>query len=333
MTKAANFLMLFLALTLTHSLALRAHAQTDAATASHQIEGRLQFRAGRVGNVRVRLLKLPDARPIAETFSRPEGQFTFGMVTEGEYVVETFETERFDATSANVSARPVIRGRPTTFNVLIELPLKASPAKTAAGVVAADVDVDVPKAALKHYHAGMKAIEKRDSARVVTELQAAIEIYPKYYAARLELGRELRLQKRFLEATEILQPLNEIAPRRIEPRVERGVVLLALERRAEAVSELQAALSVEESNWTAHLYLGWALLDQDGEKAGTHLRRALELNEQKAARAHLALAQLADAKGQRRLAVEHLDAYLALAPDAHDAEATRKLAERLRSEN
>lgn len=333
MTKTGNILALVSTFILVPLLAFRAEAQTDAATATHQIEGRLQFRAGRVGNVRVRLLKLPDARPVAETFSRPEGQFTFNMVTEGEYVIETFETERFDATTASVSARPVIRGKPTTFNVMIELPLKASPEKAAAGVVTADVDLDVPKAALKHYRAGMKAIEKGDSARVVTELQSAIEIHPKYYAARLELGRELRLQKRFREAVEILQPLNQIAPRRIEPRVERGVALLALERRAEAVSELQAALNVEESNWTAHLYLGWALLEQDSEKAERHLRRALALNEQKAARAHLALAQLADAKGQRKLAVEHLNAYFALAPDAHDAEAARKLADRLRSDN
>jgi hypothetical protein len=51
----------------------------------------------------------------------------------------------------------------------------------------------------------------------------------------------------------------------------------------------------------------------------------------KAARAHLALARLAEAQGQREVAISHLEAYLLKAPKAHDAEATRRLADRLRS--
>jgi Flp pilus assembly protein TadD len=317
---------------ITFSLAFNAAAQSDATTIYHQIEGRIQHHSGTVRNVRVRLLRLPEMRPITETFSRPEGQFTFNQVTEGDYAIETFETEEFEATLTNVQVRPNPR-RPTLFTVFVELPLKAREEKVARGELMADVDVNVPKNALKHFNAGVKKLEKGESAEAIIELKTAVEVYPKYYAARLELGRELRLQKRFQEALPVIQPLIEIAPKRAEPHIEFGIILLGLERRDDAIKELNTALELEETNWAAHLYLGWALLESDGSKAETHFSRALELDEQKAARAHLALARLAEGKGNRALALAHLDAYLVLAPKAHDAEATRKLAEQLRAKN
>jgi tetratricopeptide (TPR) repeat protein len=274
-------------------------------------------------------------QPIAETFTRQEGQFLFLRVPTGDYLVETFETEMYEATETSVSIHPpqAFEPRATSVTVFIDLPFKATPNRVAPGEVMADADVDVPKKARKHYETGMKKLEKGDSAQAIAELRAAIEILPSYYAARLELGRELRLRKRFPEALEVVEPLAELAPKRAEPRIEQGIILLALQRRDEAVHVLEAAVRLGESSWAAHLYLGWALLEKDETKAEPHFRRAIELDEQKAARAHLALARLAETKGHRLLALSHLDAYLALAPKADDAEATRKLAERLRSQD
>ncbi len=330
MTAGGN---LWLVLLLLLTFASTALAQSDSATVYHQIEGRLQHRSGRVRNVRVRLLRMPEMRPIAETFSRPEGQFTFNQVTEGDYSVETFETEIYEGTNTSVLVRPIPRNKPSQFTVFVDLPLKPPTKNVGGGELMADVDTDVPKEALKHFRAGMKKLEKGDSAEAIAELRTAVGIHPSYYAGRLELGRELRLQKHPLEALEVIQPLLQIAPKRSEPRIELGIILLALDRREEAISELDAALRLEENSWAAHLYLGWALLESEGPKAETHFRRALELDEQKAARAHLSLARLADGRGERLLAIDHLEAYLSLAPRAHDAEATRKLAERLRTKN
>jgi tetratricopeptide (TPR) repeat protein len=322
-----------LALTFVATLACAARvgAQTDAATTYHQIEVRLQYRSGRVPNVRVRLLRSPDLHPVAETFSRPEGQFVFTQVVEGDYVVETIETDKFESATASVAVRPLIRGRSFTFNVLIEVSLKPPPERVAPGVVAADVDLDVPKAARKRYQAGMKALDDGDGARAVNELRAAVEAYPQYFAARLELGRELRRQKQFQAALEALQPLAQFASRHAEAHIEIGVVLLSLGQRDEAARALETALRLHEADWAAHLYMGWALLETDADKAAAHLGRALELDERAAARAHLALARLAEESGRRQNAIEHLEAYLALAPAANDATAARKLIERLRT--
>jgi len=313
-----------------------AEAQTTAAPppspAVHTIDVRLMSRGASVGNIRVRLLREAGLQPVTETFSRPEGQVRFTNLTADAYIIETLETDKLEATSTNVVVAPLdrARARPMVVPVMIDIPLKPPPEKAAPGVVKADVDTNVPKGALKHYRAGMKALLSEDSAGAIAEFKAAVEAHPEYYAARLELGRQLRLAKHFGEAEEVLRPLRQIAPRQAEARIEYGIVLLELQRRKEAAEELDAALRLEEANWATHLYLGWCLLEDQPDKAEPHFKRALEIEEQKAARAHIALARLADARGQRQQAIEHLQAYLALAPAASDAEAVRKLAERLR---
>lgn len=305
--------------------------QAHPAQVHHQVEGHVVFNNNRVGNMRVRLVNQAEMRPITETFSRSDGQFRFTGVTEGDYLVETFETDKFDASTASVSIRPFPRGSKTIAFVVVELALKTSTGKKAPpGVVEADVDVAVPKAAQKHYRAAMKAVESGDVPRGISELQESIKIHSGYYLARLELGRQLGAQKRYQEAEEALRPLGQIAPRRVEPHLEYGKVLLALKRGPEAVNELLAAMRLEEGNWETHLYLGYALLETDAGSAEQYLKRATELNELKAARAHLALARLAEAKGSREKAIQHLDLYLSLVPNASDAEAVRKLAASLR---
>lgn len=295
----------------------------------HRIEGRIQFQTEGVGLLRVRLIR--EMRPVAETFTRPEGQFVFTMVREGEYSVETFDTEKFEASLTSVSVRPLIRQRPDVIRVFIDLQLKPPPDRPLIGVISADIDLNVPKEAVKHYKEGKKALDKGDSARAITELRQAVQLYDRYYAARLELGRELRKQKRYEEATHVLHPLGQIAPRRPEARVVNAAALLALGHRDQAVEELRIALNLDDTNWEAHLYLGWALLEVAADRAELHLKRALALDGQRAVRAHLALARLAHSQGNAELAIKHLDQFLVLSPDSEDAELARRLAENLRS--
>lgn len=308
----------------------RAQRPTPNMPVLHRIEGRVQFK-GPVNNVRVRILQRSGLIPVDEAYSRGEGQFTFNRIPEGEYVIQTEATADFAPSATSVSIFPLNRNRSEVFRVYVQLQPKPDPATVKPSVITADVDLHVPKDAQKHYREGMKALAANAPDRAVEELQTAVKIYPDYYAARLELGRELRIEKRFKEAAEALEPLLQLAPKRDEPRIEYGIVLLALNRPADAVPVLRAALELEETNWIPHLYLGIALMEKDAADAERHLRRALELNETKAASAYLSLARLAAAKGDRPLAIQHLQAYLTLAPNAPDAEAVRQLIERLRA--
>jgi len=195
----------------------------------------------------------------------------------------------------------------------------------------ADVDTKVPKAAAKHYSAGLKALESKDSDKAISELKAAIEVYPDYYAARLELGREFRTLKRFQEAAGTLKSLSKLAPTRAEPHLEYALVLLGLEKKEESATELRTAIELEEKSWAPHYFLGLALFDSNGAEAEKEFQRAIELNEKKAARAHVALARLSLRRGDQTVALKHLDTYLALEPNAPDAETVKKFADRLRT--
>ncbi|HJU56919.1 MAG TPA: tetratricopeptide repeat protein [Pyrinomonadaceae bacterium] len=304
-------------------------AQSDSI---HEVEVYLRARSASVNGVNVRLIRQSGMMPVANTFSNQDGRIKFTGLLPGEYVVETSESDKFEATATRVTVRPIefTEPKPTSVSVYIDLPARKGPEQAAPGVVLADVDLKVPDAALKRYRKGMEALRAGNRDDATEEFKAAVNAYPQYYAARLELGRQLRAQLLFDEAEAALRPLGEIAPKRAEPRIEYAIVLLALKRPKEAAGQLRKALELEETNWVTHLHLGWALLETEPAEAERYFRRALELDERKAAQAHLSLARLAYAKGQRQDSIRHLEAYLTLAPDAPDAPAVRQLARQLR---
>jgi hypothetical protein len=275
------------------SLAAGAAAQTGAGGVHHQVEGRIMSRGARTGNIRVRLLRVPEMQPVSETFTRSEGHFRFAQVREGEYAVETVETERFEATFTSVQVRPIPRDKPSTFNVLVELREKPPEpkGKEEIGVARADLDAGAPRKAVERYLAGMRALREGDDERAEEEFREALRIHPSYFSARLEYGRALRKRGLPREAAEVLKPLRAAAPQSAESRIEYGLALLSLGRQ-EAAAELGEAVKIAPENWESHFYLGWALLDSDADRSETHLRRAVELDERSAARAHLGLCLL-----------------------------------------
>ncbi len=298
----------------------------------HEIEVRLKSGTRPCAGVRVRLMRPSGMMTVGETYSSQDGQARFINLLPGEYIIETGANENFEATATRVSVTPIEfkTPRPMRLQVMIDVPARKTDAVSAPGIVLADVDLNIPEAAVKHYRKGIEAQRAGKSDEALKEFKAAAEAHSKFYSARLELGRELRAQKRFAEAEEALRPLEAIAPKRAEPLVEHAIVLMVLRRQKDAARELQKAIEMEETNWAAHLYIGWALLDDEPEKAEQHFTRAIQLNEQKAAQAHLSLARLAYKKGLRDDAIKHLEAYLAIAPDAPDSAAVRKLLGQLR---
>jgi len=306
-------------------------AQSDSI---HEVEVFLRARRASVGGVRVRLIRQSGMMPVADTFSNQDGRVKFTGLLPGEYIVETVESDKFEATATRTTVRPIefIEPKPTSVTVYIDLPARKQPDTAPPGVVLVDVDLKVPEAALKRYRKGMEYLRAGNRDDATLEFEAAVKIYPQYYSARLELGRQLRAQLNFTEAEEALRPLGEIAPRRAEPRLEYAIVLLALKRPKDAAVQLRQALELEETNWAAHLHLGWALLETEPAEAERHFKRAIELDEPKAAQAHLSLARLAYNKGSRQEAIGHLETYLKLAPDAPDAQDVRRLLKQLQKQ-
>lgn len=310
-------------------------ASAQKSDAIHEIEVYLRARGDSVAGVRVRLVTQRGMIPVADTYSGREGQLRFRGLLPGEYIVETTESDQFEATVTRVTIHPIelIKPEPMRETVRVDLPPRRRPEQPAPGVVPADVDLKVPEAALKHYRKGMDYLRAGDRDDATQEFKAAVKAHPQYYAARLELGRQLFARHDFGEAAEAFKPLGEIAPKRAEPRLEYAIVLLALRRPGDAAAQLRRALELEEANWATHLHLGWALLEAEPAEAERHFKRAIELDERKAAQAHLSLARLAYGRGSRPEAIGHLEIYLTLAPDAPDAQAVRRLLKQLQKKS
>src|SRR5215207_8160159 len=92
----------------------------------HRIEGRLRQRGQKVDNLRVRLIRFPQMQPIGETFTNQDGQFVFQRIPTGDYIVETVETEVYEATETNVAVYPreALEPRPMSATLFIDLPLQ-----------------------------------------------------------------------------------------------------------------------------------------------------------------------------------------------------------------
>lgn len=308
---------------------LAAAAAAAPQAGQNTIEGIVRLTTGKPVMVRVRIFLQSGMRLVSETFTSADGRFRFDGLQPAEYILETEETGEYHGSRLNHIVRQFIEESGTSTRVTLTVTPKAS-AIPATGVIAADIDLDVSEAARKRFDAGTAAARAGDSKRAVDEYREAIKAHPEYFAARLALGRELRKKGKFTEALEALEPLPRIGPKHAEPRIEMGVVLMGLGKRQEAANVLREALALDEASWSAHLFLGYALLDVNDEEAEPHFWRALKLNPKEAVKAHLALARLADRYGYVKEAIEQLDLYLAAASDAPDAAEVRKLAERLR---
>ena len=82
------------------SLASASFAQVTS-DSIHEIEVRIKAGGGQVSGVRVRLVRQSGMMLVAESFSSQEGQVRFSKLMPGEYIVETAENERFEATTTS----------------------------------------------------------------------------------------------------------------------------------------------------------------------------------------------------------------------------------------
>jgi tetratricopeptide (TPR) repeat protein len=295
----------------------------------NRLEGFLRAAGRERPVVKVRLILERGMRPVGETISGTDGRFYFDGLLPSDYVLETEETKVFKPTTTRLRIYQYTTQEGTNSHVTVTLPLKEN-SPVVVGTVAADEDRGVPEEAHKRFESGHRAAATGDASKAISEFRAALEAWPTYYGARLELGRELRKHGRFKEALEALEPLRSSAPKKAEPLIEIGIVNMALSKREAATIALKEAVRLDDASWSAHLYLGYALVDEHDEEAEPHFWRALKLNEKEAAKAHLALARLADRYGYAKEALEQLDAYLKLEPDSPDSDSIRKLAEKLR---
>ena len=279
---------------------------------------------GRLYNVEG-FVALPDDRPAArvrvritgrggvsrETHTNDNGRFEFPELPGGLYLLAASTlNEPSLAASAEADTTRTAVGR-LTVNLYLRAPSVEGGRPRAAAVSAAEAGQVVPPAAQKAFKRGLRL--KRDGRpdEALASFTRAVELYPDYSQALAERG-DLRVARRELAAAEADFERALKVNARYAPAL-RGAGYCRLEGRdfARAAEYLERAEAGDPANVSTVLLLGIANLELDRRDAARQsLQKALRLGGQRAARAHIHLANLYAREGRYQQAADELRLYL-----------------------
>lgn len=288
-------------------------------------------------SVRVKLTF--NGKAIHETFTDLSGRFSFPGLSRGTYQLTaegdglTFETT---SVQAEISA---FGAAPQTFTQDIYLRPIAHKPTPQPGVVNAFTQ-SVPPAAKQAFDAGLKAAEQGKTEAAVTNIRKAIEIFPDYFDAHLQLGNI------FLRADQFNEAIAEFdLARQINPNDERayqsfGLLLMKQKNYAMAVAIFAEASRLNPQNPMNVVMRATALIHQAANSTddrGYLLRRAEEALTEAAARSEnklkpdsMTMALFYELKSEPEKAAAELEAYLKKSPQIKNSGAIQNEIKRLR---
>jgi len=306
----------------------------------HVIQGYIFFPSGRraEGTILVKLQPLNggEITVVADT----NGSFSFSSLAPGNYSLvvqagDNYEIARdsvYIDTDLNLSRTGGRIPTPTRrYTVMIHLQPKASSGNMKPGVINAAL-ADVPEKARKLYETGLEQSRAGDTAKAADSFKEAVTIYPKFPLALNELGVQYLKLRHTEKAIEALRSAVKLNPDAYGPRLNLGIALLEAKHFAEAETQLREALKRNSSLPTGHMYLGLCLLRLDKiDDAEKELVLAIEGSGNQLGLAQYYLGGIYWKKEEYPKAVEALEAYLRLTPNAQDADRVRATIKNLRN--
>ena len=305
----------------------------------HVIQGYVFFPSGRraEGTIVIKLQSYQYGE--LQVVPDSSGSFTFANLAPGNYTViinagdeyEIFREGVYIDSDINLS-RTGARVPSTTrrYSVMVHLQPKAKAGHARASVVNAALAA-VPEKARKLYERGVEQARADDSANAAESLKEAVALYANFPLALNELGVQYLKLKQPAKAVEVLKTACKLDAEAFASRLNLGVALLESRKYLEAEEQLREALKRNANASTAHMYLGITLLRLNKmEEAEKELLAATQLSNQ-LGMANYYLGGIYWKKQDYPHAVEHLEKYLLLTPNAADADRVRATIKDLRS--
>lgn len=339
---STRFLFILLGvLLLPHSVNAQGSGRSSTGTDGiHIIQGYIFFPSGRraEGTILVKLQSLQFGE--LQVIPDSSGAFTFSSLSPGSYTViinagteyEIFREGVYIDTDANMS-RMGVRIPPTTrrHTVMAHLAPKFKPGVGKPGVVNAALAA-VPEKARKLYERGVQEARGENPAKAANTLKEAVALYPNFPLALNELGVQYLKLRQFDKAVDVLQEAVKLNPDFAQSRINLGIALLESKQLAQAEEQLREAVKQNNNSATAHMYLGITLLRRAKfEEAEKELLVATQANAAQLGMANYYLGGLYWRKKDYTRAVEQLEKYLAVTPNAPDAERVRATIKDFRS--
>jgi len=216
------------------------------------------------------------------------------------------------------------------YTVMVHLQLKPK-AMAKPGVVNAALAA-IPEKARKLYERGVEQSQADDAVKAADSLKQAVTLYPNFPLALNELGVQYLKLRQINKAIEVLREACKLNPDAFPSRLNFGIALLEAKQYPQAEEQLREASKRNNNSATTHMYLGISLLRQSKfEESEKELLIATQANAAQLGMANYYLGGIYWRKKDYPHAVEQLEKYLALTPNAPDAERVRATIKDFRS--
>jgi tetratricopeptide (TPR) repeat protein len=288
-------------------------------------------------SVRVKLTF--NGKAIHETFTDLSGRFSFPGLSRGTYQLTAEGDGLTFQTTSVVAEISAFGAAPQAFTQDIQVRPIAHKPTAQPGVINAFSQA-VPPAAKQAFDAGQKAAEEGKTEAAVTNMRKAIQIFPEYFDAHLQLGNI------FLKTDQLNEAIAELdAARQINPDDERayqsfGLLLMKQRNYTVAVAIFAEASRLNPANPMNAMMRATALIHQAAnatDDRGYLLRRAEEaitqatdLSQSKLKPDSMTMALFYELRSEPEKAAAELEAYLKKNPQLKNSAAIQNEIKRLR---
>jgi tetratricopeptide (TPR) repeat protein len=305
----------------------------------HSIQGRIYLPSGRTPETSITVKLQSTTFSTLSTDTDPGGAYMFGSLAPGSYVVVIDAGEMYEPAREYVVIDPEVKVEgmpamvlPKIINLPVYLQFKRGAREPAAGVVNAKL-ANIPKEALKHYENGLKFSQTGKNDEALKEFRQAAMLYPEFAVAQTEIGKISLAAGKIDEAETAFRAALTGDAQQYEARLGLGIVLLNKKESVDAQKSLEEAKNMNQSAAAPAYYLGLLYFSQRKLiEAKNEFESAEKLKGDKDyPKAHFYLGGIYWGEKQYKKAADELEKYLAIDPNAKDADQTRKAIEQLRS--
>ena len=189
----------------------------------------------------------------------------------------------------------------------------------------------IPADALREYEKATDDSRNGKIERAISRLLRALKQAPRYYDAHRLLADQYRRSGEHLRAEAEFRRAAEILPKKAEPFVHLGGMLITDGKYLEAIDVLKAASERDPKSGVAAFCLGFALYKTNQlDEAGLFLDKAQGLDPQ-IPDTHLILAKVFLRRHDDVHALEQLDTYIEKSSDPGQRTAAGKIRDRIRA--
>jgi tetratricopeptide (TPR) repeat protein len=260
------------------------------------------------------------------------GNFAFRGLPNGSYTVTIDKEKDFEPVSQSVDVRAFPGSPAQTYTLNIKLSPKD---KRLVKPSVLNVEfVNVPPTARGYYDSAIEMGKKGEHQAAIDQLKLATTEYPKFTQAFNEMGVQYLRLNQPESADEAFQRALKIDPQSFAALINRGIANVAMKRHGEAIPILRKAVKIDDQSAVGHYFLGQALANLGlFDEAEKELQFSLQLGKADMKEAHRILAIIYSGRGSKAQAVGQLETYLALAPNAPDAEQLKETIRQLKGSN